>query len=102
MKESLELNELCSKCRETLVYLQNEIRRNSINLRSLSGEIDGLREGSFSCHTIGTPVQRDSSTVIRVWKKLTDEHRTTRKTCSGRQWVKVSLTPCHVVWQHIL
>ncbi|GFU79456.1 DDE_3 domain-containing protein [Trichonephila clavipes] len=32
-------------------------------------------------------VQRSSSTVIRVWKKWTDELRTTRKTGSGRRKV---------------
>ncbi|GFY25068.1 transposable element Tcb2 transposase [Trichonephila clavipes] len=32
-------------------------------------------------------VKRNSSTVMRVWKQWTDEHRTTRKTGSGRRKV---------------
>ncbi|GFY14117.1 transposable element Tcb2 transposase [Trichonephila clavipes] len=45
----------------------------------------GLREGGFSYRAIGARVQRNSSTVIRVWKQWTDEHPTTRKTGSV-QW----------------
>ncbi|GFW75742.1 transposable element Tc1 transposase [Trichonephila clavipes] len=51
------------------------------------GRIIGLREGGFSFHTIGARVQRNSSTVMRVWKQGTDEHWTTRKTGSGRRKV---------------
>ncbi|GFX84585.1 uncharacterized protein TNCV_723931 [Trichonephila clavipes] len=47
--------------------------------------IIGIREGGFSYHAIGARVQRNSSTVMRVWKQLTDEHRTTQKTGSGRR-----------------
>ncbi|PRD35300.1 UNVERIFIED_CONTAM: hypothetical protein NCL1_11912 [Trichonephila clavipes] len=43
----------------------------------------GLREGEFSYHAIGTGVQRKHSKVMRVWKKWTDERRTTRKTGNG-------------------
>ncbi|GFX64377.1 transposable element Tc1 transposase [Trichonephila clavipes] len=51
------------------------------------GKIISLREGGFSYRAIGTHVQRDSSTVMRVWKQWTYEHRTTRKTSNGRQKV---------------
>ncbi|GFW39538.1 hypothetical protein TNCV_3908471 [Trichonephila clavipes] len=37
------------------------------------------KEG-FSYRSIGARVQRNSSTVLRVWKQWTDQHRTTRKT----------------------
>ncbi|GFV57564.1 transposable element Tcb1 transposase [Trichonephila clavipes] len=66
-----------------------------------NGKIIGLREGGFSYHTIGTRVQWNSSTVMRVWKQRTDEHRTTRKTGSGR---RISLTANHrrlsLRWAH--
>ncbi|GFT05399.1 uncharacterized protein TNCV_124101 [Trichonephila clavipes] len=39
--------------------------------------IIGLLEGGFSYHAIEARVQRNSSTVMRVWKQWTDEHRTT-------------------------
>ncbi|GFX47794.1 hypothetical protein TNCV_5002151 [Trichonephila clavipes] len=32
-------------------------------------KIIGLREGGFSYHAKGTRVQRNSSTVMRVWKQ---------------------------------
>ncbi|GFS89945.1 uncharacterized protein TNCV_506751 [Trichonephila clavipes] len=46
--------------------------------------IIGLREGGFSYRTIGNRVPRNSSsdTSLEQW---TDEHRTTRKTGSGRR-----------------
>ncbi|GFX65800.1 transposable element Tc1 transposase [Trichonephila clavipes] len=53
------------------------------------GRIIGLRERGFSYRAIGTHVQRNSSTVIRVWKQWTDAHRTTRKAVS-RRWKVVS------------
>ncbi|GFV22795.1 uncharacterized protein TNCV_1317471 [Trichonephila clavipes] len=37
--------------------------------------------------SIGARVQRNSSIVIRVWKQLIGEYRTTRKTDSGRRKV---------------
>ncbi|GFT36189.1 uncharacterized protein TNCV_4778251 [Trichonephila clavipes] len=43
-----------------------------------------LREGGFSYHEIRVRVQWNSSTVIRVWKQRTDEHRTVKKTNIGR------------------
>ncbi|GFU90935.1 transposable element Tc1 transposase [Trichonephila clavipes] len=49
------------------------------------GRIISLREGEFSYHAIGVRVQWNSSTVIRVWKQWTDEHRATRKSGSGRR-----------------
>ncbi|GFX39674.1 transposable element Tc1 transposase [Trichonephila clavipes] len=48
------------------------------------GKIISLREGGFSYRAIGARVQRDSSTVMRIWKQWIDEYRTTRKTGSGR------------------
>ncbi|GFS84714.1 transposable element Tc1 transposase [Trichonephila clavipes] len=45
----------------------------------------GFREGGFSYHAIGARVQWKRSTVMRVWKQWTDEHRITRKTDSGRR-----------------
>ncbi|GFX40465.1 uncharacterized protein TNCV_1412751 [Trichonephila clavipes] len=49
------------------------------------GRIKSLRERGFSYHAIGARVQRKSSTVMRVWKQWTDEHRATRKTGSERR-----------------
>ncbi|GFX56511.1 transposable element Tc1 transposase [Trichonephila clavipes] len=49
-----------------------------------------LREGGFSYHVTGARVQRNSSTVMRVWKQWTDEHRTARKTGSGRRKVTLA------------
>ncbi|GFT75164.1 transposable element Tc1 transposase [Trichonephila clavipes] len=61
------------------------------------GRIIDLREGGFSYRTIGARVQRKSSTVRRVWKQWTKEHRTTRKTGSGR-WKVTSACD----YQHLL
>ncbi|GFX13073.1 transposable element Tc1 transposase [Trichonephila clavipes] len=62
-------------------------RRNKEEFQQLTeferGRIIGLREGGFSYRAIGARVQRNSSTVMRVWKQWTDEHRTTRKSGSG-------------------
>ncbi|GFU80052.1 hypothetical protein TNCV_579321 [Trichonephila clavipes] len=43
-----------------------------------------LLEEGCSCRAIAARVQRNSSTVMRVWKKLTEELQVTRKTRSGR------------------
>ncbi|GFY06216.1 uncharacterized protein TNCV_2680101 [Trichonephila clavipes] len=51
------------------------------------GRIIGLREGEFSYHAIGARGQRNSSTVMRVWKQWTDEPQTTRKTGCGQRKV---------------
>ncbi|GFT05618.1 uncharacterized protein TNCV_1044821 [Trichonephila clavipes] len=51
------------------------------------GIIIDLREGGFSYYVIGSRVQRNSFTVMPVWKQWTDEHRTTRKTGNGRRKV---------------
>ncbi|GFT95752.1 uncharacterized protein TNCV_311161 [Trichonephila clavipes] len=62
-------------------------RRNKEKLQQLTDKrerIIGLQEGGFSYHVIGARLQRNSSPVMRVWKQWTDEHRTTRKTGSGR------------------
>ncbi|GFT62858.1 uncharacterized protein TNCV_1606841 [Trichonephila clavipes] len=67
-------------------------RRNKEKFQQLTeferGRIIGLREGGFLLyHAIGARVQRNSSTLMRVWNQWTDEHRTTRKTGSGRRKV---------------
>ncbi|GFW09913.1 transposable element Tc1 transposase [Trichonephila clavipes] len=51
------------------------------------GRIIGLREGGFFNRAIRVRVQRNSSTVMQVWKQWTDEQRTTRKIGSGRRKV---------------
>ncbi|GFV91221.1 transposable element Tcb2 transposase [Trichonephila clavipes] len=43
-----------------------------------------IPEGATAMLSSGAPVQWNSLTVLRVWKKWTNEHRTTRKTGSGR------------------
>ncbi|GFS85594.1 transposable element Tcb2 transposase [Trichonephila clavipes] len=59
-------------------------RRNKEKFQQLTeferGRIIGLREEGFSYHAIGARVQWNSSTVMRVWKQWSCEHRTTRKT----------------------
>ncbi|GFW60161.1 uncharacterized protein TNCV_1842441 [Trichonephila clavipes] len=66
-------------------------RRNKEKFQQLSEfewrRIIGLRKGGFTYHAIGARVQWNSSTVMQVWKQWTDEHRTTRKTGSGRRKV---------------
>ncbi|GFX51988.1 uncharacterized protein TNCV_3064051 [Trichonephila clavipes] len=63
-------------------------RRNKEKFQQLTEfervRIIGLREGGFSYHAIGARVQRNRTTVMRVWKQWTDEHRATRKTGSER------------------
>ncbi|GFX64835.1 transposable element Tc1 transposase [Trichonephila clavipes] len=49
------------------------------------GKIVGLREAGLSYRAVATRVQRNSSTVVRVWKKWTDEGRTARKSGNGLQ-----------------
>ncbi|GFT76023.1 uncharacterized protein TNCV_1255331 [Trichonephila clavipes] len=67
------------------------VRRNNEKFQQLTefewGRIIGLREGGFSYRAIGALVQWNSFIVMRVSKQWTDEHRTTRKTCSGRRKV---------------
>ncbi|GFX97702.1 uncharacterized protein TNCV_3065891 [Trichonephila clavipes] len=51
-------------------------RRNKEKFQQLTeferGRIIGLREGEFSYRAIGARMQRNSSTVMRVWKQWTD------------------------------
>ncbi|GFS56516.1 transposable element Tc1 transposase [Trichonephila clavipes] len=76
--------------------------------------IIGLREGGFSYRAVGACVERKSSTMMRVWKQWTDEHRTTRKTASGRRKVTLARDDRHLLrmammtlqlppgsWQHV-
>ncbi|GFX10491.1 hypothetical protein TNCV_2583131 [Trichonephila clavipes] len=44
----------------------------------------------------GAPVQRNSSTVMLVWKQWIDEQRTTRKTGSGRRKVTSAYDDRHL------
>ncbi|GFU68193.1 uncharacterized protein TNCV_39031 [Trichonephila clavipes] len=61
------------------------------------GKIIGLREGGFSYRAIGARVQWNSSTVMRVWKLWTDEHRTTLKTGSKRWKVMSACDDRHLL-----
>ncbi|GFT71632.1 transposable element Tc1 transposase [Trichonephila clavipes] len=76
-------------------------RRNKEKFQQLKefeqGKILGLREGGFSYRAIGVRVQRNSSTVMRVWKQWTDEHRTTRKTGGGRRKVTSARDDRHLL-----
>ncbi|GFT77339.1 transposable element Tc1 transposase [Trichonephila clavipes] len=54
------------------------------------GDYRPSRKGGFSYCEIGARVQRNSSTVIRIWKQWTDEHRTIRKAVNG-QWKMTSV-----------
>ncbi|GFV66972.1 transposable element Tc1 transposase [Trichonephila clavipes] len=73
-------------------------RRNKEKFQQLTeferGRIIGLREGGFSCRAIGARVQRNTSTVMRVWTQWTDEHQTPRKTGCGRHESRFNL------WDH--
>ncbi|GFV04205.1 transposable element Tc1 transposase [Trichonephila clavipes] len=51
------------------------------------GVIISFPEGGFAYHTIGARVQRNSFTLMRVFKQGSDEHGTTRKTGSDRRKV---------------
>ncbi|GFW00634.1 transposable element Tc1 transposase [Trichonephila clavipes] len=66
-------------------------RRNKEKLQQLTeferGRIIDLPDEGFYYRAIRARVQRNSSPVIRVWKQWTDDHRTTRKTGSGRRKV---------------
>ncbi|GFV57230.1 transposable element Tcb1 transposase [Trichonephila clavipes] len=61
------------------------------------GRIIGLREGGFSYCTIGARVQRNSCTVMRVWKQGNDEHLATRNTGSGRRKVTSACDDRHLL-----
>ncbi|GFS48007.1 uncharacterized protein TNCV_3599511 [Trichonephila clavipes] len=75
-------------------------RRNKKKFQQLTeserGRIIVLREGGFYYRSIGARVQRNSSTVMRVWKQWTDEHRTTRKTGIGRRKVTSACDDRHL------
>lgn len=49
------------------------------------GRIVGMREGGFSYREIAARTQCNASTVMRIWKKWTDENQTRRKPGSGAQ-----------------
>ncbi|GFY23728.1 transposable element Tc1 transposase [Trichonephila clavipes] len=64
-------------------------RRNKEKFQQLTeferGKIIDLCEGGFSYRAIRARGQWNSSTVMRVWKQWINEHRTIRKTGSGRR-----------------
>ncbi|GFV71733.1 transposable element Tc1 transposase [Trichonephila clavipes] len=76
-------------------------RRNKENFQQPTnferGKIISLREGGFSYRAIGACVQRDSSTVMRIWKQWIDEYQTTRKTGSGRRKVTSARDDRHLL-----
>ncbi|KFM68742.1 Transposable element Tc1 transposase, partial [Stegodyphus mimosarum] len=61
------------------------------------GRIIGLREAGLSYRAVSSRVQRNSSTVMRVWKQWTDECRTTRKSGSGPRNVTSARDDRHLV-----
>ena len=61
------------------------------------GRIIGLREKGFSYRATAVREQRSSSKMMRVRKQLTDEHRATRKTGSGRRKVTSALDDRHLL-----
>ncbi|GFT21157.1 transposable element Tcb2 transposase [Trichonephila clavipes] len=77
------------------------LRRNKVNIQQVTeserGKNVGLLEGGFSYLSIGARVQRNSSTVMRFWKQLTDEQRTTRKTGSVRRKVMSARDDRHLL-----
>ncbi|GFX59806.1 putative RNA-directed DNA polymerase from transposon X-element [Trichonephila clavipes] len=77
--------------RHLLLDLSIPPRRNKEKLQQLTeferGRIIGFREGGFSYYAVGARVQWNSSPLMQVWKQWTDEHRTTRKSGSGRRKV---------------
>ncbi|GFV18850.1 uncharacterized protein TNCV_4757371 [Trichonephila clavipes] len=56
-----------------------------------------LVEEAFSYRAMGARVQRNSSKVMRVWKKWSGKHRTTRKTGSGRRKLTSALVDRHLL-----
>ncbi|GFU72554.1 uncharacterized protein TNCV_729631 [Trichonephila clavipes] len=63
-------------------------RRNKKKFEQLTevkrGGLSAFKKENFPI-AIGARAQLNSSTVMRVWKQWTDEHRTTRKAGSGRR-----------------
>ncbi|GFS76919.1 uncharacterized protein TNCV_3756011 [Trichonephila clavipes] len=99
--EKVHINNYAAKAGEHLVRPKYAPRRNKEKFQQLTefewGRIIGLREGGFSYHAKGARVQRNSSTVIRVWKQWTDEHQTTQKTGSGRRKVTSECDDRHLL-----
>nr|XP_042894794.1 uncharacterized protein LOC122268735 [Parasteatoda tepidariorum] len=61
------------------------------------GRIFSLREAGLSHCAVAARVQRNSSTVMRVWKQWTDECQTTRKSGSGPRNVTSACDDRHLV-----
>lgn len=53
--------------------------------------------GGFSYSAIAARVQRNSTTVMRIWKRWTNENRTTRKSGSGPRQVTSMNDDRHLV-----
>ncbi|GFY08271.1 transposable element Tc1 transposase [Trichonephila clavipes] len=67
-------------------------RRKGVKFEQISeferGRIVGLREAGLSYRAVAARVQRNSSTIMRVWKQWTDEGQTARKSGSGLRNVR--------------
>lgn len=61
------------------------------------GRIVGLREAGLSYRAVAARVQRNSSTIMRVWKQWTDEGRRARKSGSGPRNVTSARDDRHLV-----
>lgn len=61
------------------------------------GRIVGLREAGLSHGAVAARVQRNRSTIMRVWKLWTDEGRTARKSGSGPRNVTSARDDRHLV-----
>ncbi|XP_042895534.1 uncharacterized protein [Parasteatoda tepidariorum] len=61
------------------------------------GRIIGLREAGLSYRAVAARVQRNRSTVMRVWKQWTDECQTTRKSGSGPRNVTSARDDRHLI-----
>ncbi|GFV48849.1 transposable element Tc1 transposase [Trichonephila clavipes] len=98
--------EATSRIRVVPKFVRSEESRTFImGYRLTMNEINSLSNGSqvrpsFSWEarvSKGARVQRNSSTVMRVWKQWTEEHRTIRKTYSGRRKVTSSRDDRHLL-----
>ena len=61
------------------------------------GRIIGLLGAELSYRAVAARVQRNSSTVMHVWKQWTDECRTIRKPRSGTRNVTSTSDDSHLV-----
>ncbi|XP_042895726.1 uncharacterized protein [Parasteatoda tepidariorum] len=77
------------------------LRRKRASFQQLTeferGRIIGLREAGLSYPAVADGVQRNSSTVMRVWRQWTNECQTTRKSGSGLRNVTSAGKDRHLV-----